>query len=138
LSAANDAWALTTVPPSSLKTGGSRGLPFRASATALKMCSAPCSPPAPASSSEPIVVMTAQAQADTAPECHRHRGPDPVAGQHGAVESRRAAAGAGAGQGVTVSATGATINISLTLPSTQFQELLQPKAGAHHHARAAQ
>jgi len=35
---------------------------------------------------------------------------------------------------LTVSATGATINISLTLPSTQFQELLQPKAGAHHHA----
>jgi hypothetical protein len=39
---------------------------------------------------------------------------------------------------LTVSATGATINISLTLPSTQFQELLQPKAGAHHHARAGQ
>ena len=39
---------------------------------------------------------------------------------------------------LTVNANGATVNLSLTLPSEQFQELVHPKAAAHHHARAEQ
>ncbi len=137
LSAANDAWALTTVPPSSLKPSstapavpgvgngaenvlgtvqsGSAGIKFGAN-----------------------VVMTAQAQADTAQNATAIAGLIQFLVNMAQLKASDQPQVQALSKALTVSATGTTVTLSLTMPSTQFQELLQPKAGAHHRAHAGQ
>jgi hypothetical protein len=137
LSAANDAWALTTVPPSSLKPSAAAvaipGLGNGADSALGTVQSASAGIKFGAN-----VVMTAQAQADTAQNATAIAGliqflvnmAQLKAGDQPQVQALAKA--------LTVNANGATVNLSLTLPSEQFQELVHPKAAAHHHARAEQ
>jgi hypothetical protein len=137
LSAANDAWALTTVPPSSLKQAAAApaipGLGNGAENVLGTVQSASAGVKFGTN-----VVMTAQAQADTAQNATAIAGLIQLLVNMAQLKAAEQPQVQALAKALTVSATGATINISLTLPSTQFQELLQPKAGAHHHARAAQ
>ena len=137
LSAANDAWALTTVPPSSLKQAAAApaipGLGNGAENVLGTVQSASAGVKFGTN-----VVMTAQAQADTAQNATAIAGLIQLLVNMAQLKAAEQPQVQALVKALTVSATGATINISLTLPSTQFQELLQPKAGAHHHARAAQ
>ncbi|MGA2154665.1 MAG: hypothetical protein ABSH37_09630 [Bryobacteraceae bacterium] len=137
LSAANDAWALTTVPPSSLKPSAAAvaipGLGNGADSALGTVQSASAGIKFGAN-----VVVTAQAQADTAQNATAIAGliqflvnmAQLKAGDEPQVQALAKA--------LTVNANGATVNLSLTLPSEQFQELVHPKAAAHHHARAEQ
>jgi hypothetical protein len=137
LSAANDAWALTTVPPSSLKQAAAApaipGLGNGAENVLGTVQSASAGVKFGTN-----VVMTAQAQADTAQNATAIAGLIQLLVNMAQLKAAEQPQVQALVKALTVSATGATINISLTLPSTQFQELLQPKAGAHHHARAGQ
>jgi hypothetical protein len=137
LSAANDAWALTTVPPSSLKQAAAApaipGLGNGAENVLGTVQSASAGVKFGTN-----VVMTAQAQADTAQNATAIAGLIQLLVNMAQLKAAEQPQVQALAKALTVSATGATINISLTLPSTQFQELLQPKAGAHHHARAGQ
>jgi hypothetical protein len=135
LSAANDAWGLTTVPPSSLKPAagapavpgvgngagnilgtvqsGSAGIKFGAN-----------------------VVMTAQAQASTAQDATSIASLIQLLVNLAQMKASDEPQVQALAKALTVSANGATVNIALTLPSAQFQELLQSKAGAQHHTHA--
>jgi len=129
LSAANDAWALTTVPPSSLKSlGDAPAVPGAGNMLAMVQ-----------SASVGLkfganVVLTGQAQADTAQNATAAAGLIQFLVNMAQMKAADEPQVQALAKALTVSANGATVNISLTLPSEQFQELLHPKAAAHHHA----
>jgi hypothetical protein len=137
LSAANDAWLLTTVPPSSLKPSSTApsipGVGNGAQNVLGTVQSASAGIKFGAN-----VVATVQAQADTAQDATAIAQlvqflvnmAQLKAGDEPQVQALAKA--------LTVSANGTTVNLLLTLPAAQFQELLQPKPGAHHRARAAE
>jgi hypothetical protein len=137
LSAANDAWALTTVPPSSLKPSSSApavpGVGNGAENVLGNVLSASGGIKFGAN-----VVMTAQAQADTAQNATAITGLIQFLVNMAQLKAAQEPQVQVLAKALTVSANGATVNISLTLPSAQFQELLQPKAGAQHRAHARQ
>jgi len=134
LSAANDAWVLTTVPPSSLKPSANApavpGLGNGADNVLGTVQSASAGIKFGTN-----VVMTGQAQADTAQNATAIAGLLQFLVNMAQLKAADEPQLQALAKALTVNASGATINISLTLPSTQFQELLQPKA-AHHHAHA--
>jgi hypothetical protein len=133
LSAANDAWALTTVPPSSLKPSSTApavpGLGNGADNVLGTVQSASAGIKFGTN-----VVMTAQAQADTAQNATAIAGLIQFLANMAQLKAADEPQVQALAKALAVSANGAAINISLTLPSTEFQELLQPKA--HHHANA--
>jgi len=137
LSAANDAWALTTVPPSSLKpSSNAPAVPGVGSGAENAFGSV-------LSASGGIkfganVVITAQAQADTAQNATAITGLIQFLVNMAQLKAAQEPQVQALAKALTVSASGATVNISLTMPSTQFQELLQPKAAAQHRAHARQ
>ncbi|MGB7761134.1 MAG: hypothetical protein WBL61_14975 [Bryobacteraceae bacterium] len=137
LSAANDAWALTTVPPSSLKP------PSTAPAVPGVGSGAENALGTVQSASVGIkfgtnVVMTGQAQADTAQNATAIAGLIQFLVNMAQLKAADEPQVQALAKALTVTASGTAINLSLTLPSDQFQQLLQPKAAAHHHAHTAQ
>ncbi|MGA2273370.1 MAG: hypothetical protein ABSH00_07440 [Bryobacteraceae bacterium] len=137
LSAANDAWALTTVPPSSLKPSATSpavpGVGNGAGSVLGTVQSASAGIKFGAN-----VVVTAQAQADTPQNATAIAGLIQFLVNMAQLKAADEPQVQALAKALTVSANGAAVNISLTLPSTQFQELLQPKAAAHHRAHAGQ
>jgi len=131
LSAANDVWALSTVPPASLKAVAISGLPGGAG-NALGTVQ---------SLSGGVkfgtnVVATVQAQADTAQD---------AAGIAGLIQFVVNMAQAKAtdepqvqalAKALTVTADGTAVNLSLTVPSAQLQELIQSKSASAPHAHS--
>ncbi len=137
LSAANDVWALTTVSPSSLKASAAAldvpGLGNGAGNMLGTVQSASGGIKFGAN-----VVMTAQAQADTAQNATAAAGLIQFLVNMAQLKAADQPQVQALAKALTVSANGATINVALTLPSEQFQELLHPKTVAHHHAHAGQ
>jgi hypothetical protein len=131
LSAADDVWAFTTVPPASLKAAAIPGLPSGAG-NALGTVQ---------SLSGGVkfgtnVVATVQAQTDTAQNAAG------IAGMIQFVVNMAQAKAADEPQvqalakALTVTADGATVNLSLTVPSAQLQEMIRSKSGASAHAHS--
>jgi hypothetical protein len=137
LSATDDAWVLSTVPPSSLTKSSSApvvlGLPNGAE-NALGTVQ---------SFSGGIkfgadVVATAQAQADTAQDATGMVGLIQFLVNMAQLKASQEPQVQALAKALTVSANGTAVSIALTLPSAQFQELLQSKAGSQHHAHKGQ
>jgi hypothetical protein len=82
------------------------------------------------------VVMTAQAQASTAQDATSIASLIQLLVNLAQMKASDEPQVQALAKALTVSANGATVNIALTLPSAQFQELLQSKAGAQHHTHA--
>jgi len=137
LSAANDAWVLTTVPPSSLHPGANApaipGVGNGAQNAFGSVLSASAGIKFGAN-----VVMSAQAQADTAQNATSIASLVQFLVNMAQLNAAQEPQVQALAKALTVSANGATVNLALTLPAAQFQELLQPKAGAHHPMHAAQ
>ena len=137
LSAANDAWALSTVPLSSLSPTGAapliNGLPNGAAGAlgALQSFSAGIKFGAD-------VVATAQAQADTAQNATGIAGIVQFLVNMAQMNASQDPSVQALAKALTVTANGATVNLSLSLPSAQLQELLQSKAGPRQHTHPGQ
>jgi len=133
LSAANDAWALTTVPPSSLKPpSGAPAVPGVGNAGQNVLGNV-------LSASGGVkfgtnVVFTAQAQADTAQNAAAMTNLIQFMVNMAQMQAAQEPQVQALAKALTVNANGATVSLSLSLPSTQFQELLQGKGQAHHTA----
>ena len=133
LSAANDAWALTTVPPSSLKPpSGAPAVPGVGNAGQNVLGNV-------LSASGGVkfgtnVVFTAQAQADTAQNAAAMTNLIQFMVNMAQMQAAQEPQVQALAKALTVNADGATVSLSLSLPSTQFQELLQGKGQAHHTA----
>jgi hypothetical protein len=84
------------------------------------------------------VVIAAQAQADTAQNATAIAGLVQLLVNMAQLKAADEPQVQALAKALTVTANGANVNLSLTMPSTQFQELLQPKTAVHHHAHAAQ
>lgn len=132
LSAADDFWALSTVPPAALQTGAIPGLPSGAGSALGTVQSI-----SGGVKFGTNVVATVQAQADNAQD---------AAGIAGLVQFGVSMVQAKAAdqpqvqalvKALTVAADGTAVNLLLTLPSTQLQELIQSnKSGAAPHAHS--
>jgi hypothetical protein len=131
LSAADDVWALSTVPPASLKVAAISGLPSGAGNAFGTVQSLNGGVKFGTN-----VVLSVQAQADTAQD---------AAGIAGMVQFLVNMAQAKAAdepqvqalaKALTVTADGTAVNISLTVPSTQLQEMIQSKSGSSPHAHS--
>jgi hypothetical protein len=136
LSAANDAWALTTVSPSTLKQSAGTLVPGLGNGADNVLGTVQ-------SASGGIkfgtnVVLTAQAQADTAQNATAAAGLIQFVVNMAQMKASDEPQLQALAKALTVSASGTTVNLSLSMPSDQFQELVHPKAAAHHHAHAAQ
>jgi len=135
LSETEDAWALTTVPPSSLKppstapavpgvgNGAQNALGTIQSASGgVKFGS--------------NVVLTVQAQTDTAQNATTVAGMLQFLANMAQLQTAKNPQAAALAQAVTVSASGSTVSITLTLPEDQFQQLVTPKSGGARPQRA--
>jgi hypothetical protein len=125
LSAANDAWALTTVPPSSLRPGSA---PAQAPGIAGGLQNALGNVQSLAGGVKfgATVNFNAQAQADNAQDATALAGAVQFLVsmvQLNAAQNPQAAAL----QSLTATAQGSTVTIALSLPEDQFQQLLQAK-----------
>jgi len=135
LSATNDAWALSTVPPSSLKpSAGAPSIPGLGNGAENVLGTVQSATAGIKFGAN--VVIAGQAQADTAQNATAIAGLVQLLVNMAQLKAADEPQVQALAKALTVTANGATINISLTMPSTQFQELLKPKAGAHHHAHA--
>jgi len=132
LSAADDAWVLSTVPPSSLHppsmapnipgvgNGAQNAFGTIQSASAGVKFGA-------------NVTLTAQAQADTAQNATAIAGVLQLLANMAQLQAQQNAAAAALAKSLTVTATGTTVNISASLPEDVFQQLLKPSAVPHSH-----
>ncbi|MGO9013193.1 MAG: hypothetical protein ACLQPN_24105 [Bryobacteraceae bacterium] len=137
LSAANDAWLLTTVPPSSLKPSSTAPAVPGVGNGADNVLGTVQSANAGIKFGTNVMI-AAQAQADTAQNATAIAGLIQFLVNMAQLKATDEPQLQALAKSLAVSANGATVNISLTMPSTQFQELLQPKAAAHHRAPAGQ
>jgi hypothetical protein len=135
LSAANDAWALTTVPPSSLRQG-----------------SAPTSIPGIGNGLQNVlgnvqsiaggvrfgsaVNFTAQAQADSPQNATALAGALQFLASMAQLKAAQNPQAAAALQSLSATAQGSTVNIALSLPEDQFQQVLQAKPNVYRPRRA--
>jgi hypothetical protein len=137
LGAANDAWVLTTVPPSSLKPSASApAIPGFGNGADSALGSVQSASAGVKFGTN--VVIAGQAQADTAQNATAIAGLIQFLVNMAQLKAADEPQVQALAKALTVTANGATVNISLTMPSTQFQELLKPKAVAHHHAHVEQ
>ena len=131
-STSQDAWAITTVPPTSLAPAGANAKPNPMQNVAKNVLAA-----AGGVKFGSVVVFTGQATCDTAQNAStlgdmvklliniaqmQQTNPDPTA--------------AALIKSVTVAATGAVLNVSASLPEDVFQQMLQPAVKAHMTQRA--
>jgi len=131
LSAANDAWLLTTVPPSSLKPSSAAppipGVGNGAQNAFHAVLSASAGIKFGAN-----VVLTVVAQADNAQDAASIVQLTQFLANMAQLKAADEPQLQALAKALTVSASGATVNLLLSLPSAQFQELVQPKTSAHH------
>ncbi|HEY9141322.1 MAG TPA: hypothetical protein VIN93_10540 [Bryobacteraceae bacterium] len=137
LSAANDAWLLTTVPPSSLKPSSNAPAVPGIGNGAENMLGTVQSANAGIKFGANVVI-AAQAQADTAQNATSIASLIQFLVNMAQMKAADQPQVQALAKSLTVGANGTTVNISLTMPAAQFQELLQPKAAAHHRAHAGQ
>ena len=129
-SGANDAWVITTVPPSALHppssapkvpgVGGQGAVAFQAiqsGAAGVKFGN--------------VVTLTAQAQADNAADAESMAGVLQMLASMAQLQASSDPTAAALAQSLKISASGAAVNISVSLPEAQFEQLTQPKAAAH-------
>jgi hypothetical protein len=145
LSAAEDAWALTNVPPSTLQHAAAA---TQNGATASAVPGLPLPPALEQTALQQIqsasggvkfganVAMTAQLQADNAQDATQLAGALQLLASLAQMQATQSPLAAALAKALTVSAQGATINVSLTLPEAQFQQLVQPKNAAGAARRA--
>lgn len=126
LSNAEDAWFLTTVPPLALdkKATTLPGMPGNSAATILQQVQAASGGVKFGSS----VQFTAQAQADNAQDATSMAGVLQLLVNLAQANASKNPEGAAALKNLTVTASGANVNIALTLPEDQFQQLLSKPA----------
>jgi hypothetical protein len=137
LSAANDAWALTTVPPSTLNpSAAASALPGLGNGAGSALGSVQSASIGVKFGTN--VVMTGQAQADTAQNATAIAGLIQFLVNMAQMKAADEPQVQALAKALTVTASGTTVNIALTLPADQFQQLLKPDATAHHHAHGAQ
>lgn len=134
LSASNDAWLLTTVPPSSLKPSSSAPAVPGIGNGAENVLGTVQSASAGIKFGTNVVI-AAQAQTDTAQNATAIAGLIQFLVNMAQLKATDEPQVQALAKALAVSANGATVNISLALPSTQFQELLKPGVHAHHRAR---
>jgi hypothetical protein len=135
LSAANDAWALSTVPLSSLKAAaGAPPIPGLGSGAANALGTVQSVSGGVKFGTD--VVATIQAEADNAQDATGIAGMVQFLVGMAQMKASEDPQVQALVKALTVTSTGATVNISLALPSAQFQELLQSKTGSQHHAHS--
>jgi hypothetical protein len=134
LSGSQDAWALTTVPPSGLKppsnappipglgNGAQNAFGSIKSATAgVKFGS--------------MVTLTVQAQADSEQNATNIVGVLQLLANMAQLQASSNPQGAALAQSLTVQAQGSTVNISASLPEAQVEQLVKPKTSPGSPAR---
>jgi hypothetical protein len=135
LSAADDAWFLCTVPPSSLAPQGALNLGVNKSAqqnVVLQIQAVNGGVKFGAN-----VTFTAQAQADNAQDATNLVGMMQLMANMLQLQASQNPQAAALGKALQVSASGSTVNISVSLPESQFQQILQqPKANVKHSTPA--
>ncbi len=137
LSAADDAWALTTVPPASLHPGSTPpqipGLPngLQNSLGAVQSLSGGVK-------FGQTVNFKGQAQTDTAQNATALAGVIQFLANMAQLQAGQNAQAAAALQSLTATASGTTVTVTLSLPEDQFQQLLHPKANVAKPHRAMQ
>jgi len=128
LSNAEDAWFLTTVPPSSLEKhpGTVAGVPPNAAQNLLKQVQS-------ANGGVKFganVQFTATANADNAQDATAMAGVIQLLVNMAQANSGKSPQGVAALKNLTVNASGTAVNVSLTLPEDQFQQLFSHPHGA--------
>lgn len=137
LSAANDAWALSTVPLSSLKAAaGAPPIPGLGNGAENVLGTVQSVSGGVKFGTD--VVATLQAQADNAQDASGIAGMVQFLVNMAQMKASEDPQVQALVKALTVTANGTTVNIALTLPSDQFQELLQSKGGSQHRAHAHQ
>jgi hypothetical protein len=136
LSAANDAWALSTVPLSSLKPAGAPPIPGLGNGAENALGTVQSVSGGIKFGAD--VVATIQAQADNAQDASGIAGMVQFLVGMAQMKASADPQVQALVKALTVTATGTTVNISLALPSDQFQELLQSKTGSQHHAHPSE
>jgi hypothetical protein len=128
LSATEDAWFLTTVPPATLQkhAGTVAGVPANAAQNILQQVQAASGGVKFGSN----VQLNVQAQADNAQDAAGMAGVLQLLVNLAQANSAKNPQGAAALQNLTVSASGTAVNIALTLPEDQFQQLFAKPAAA--------
>jgi len=135
LSAADDAWGLTTVPPSSLHPGSTApqipglGNGLQTSLGSVQSVSGGVKFGA-------TVNFTGQAQTDTAQNATALAGVIQFLANMAQLNSAQNPQASAALQSLTAAASGTTVTVTLSLPEDQFQQLLQPKANVAKPHRA--
>jgi hypothetical protein len=84
------------------------------------------------------VVVTAQAQADNAQDASGIAGLIQFVVNMAQMKAAQEPAVQALAKALTVTASGATVNLSLTMPNAQFQQLLPAKSGPQPHAHPHQ
>jgi hypothetical protein len=132
LSAANDAWGLTTVPPSSLGKGG----PLPPSTGDLQNALQTVQSVAGGVKFGATVTLTIQAQADNAQDATSLAGVVQFLANMAELQAgQQNPQAATALQSLTATAQGNTVTIALSVPEDQFQQLVQLKPNASHPRR---
>ena len=133
LSASQDAWAMTTVPPASLNPGA--GVPnvpglgngLQTSLGSVQSMSGGVKFGA-------IVAFTAQAQTDTAQNATALAGVVQFLANMAQLQAaKQNPQAATALQSLTATASGTMVTVNLSLPEDQFQQILKPQAKARPH-----
>jgi len=131
-SGSQDAWAITTVPPSSLqppsnapKLPGMNGQgPFQtvqSAAGGVKFGA--------------VVVVTAQAQSDNAADAASMGDALKLLANLAQMQSAKDPTAAALAQSLQVTISGSTLNVTLSLPADQLQQIVTPKANATKRQR---
>ena len=130
LSGANDAWVLTTVPPSTLKPpSGGPALPGLGGNSAGSVLNNIQQAGAGVKFGA-NVTFTAQAQADTAQNATAIAGVLQLLANLAQLQAQQNPQAAALAKSLLVTANGVTVNISASVPADQFQQLLQPNGKA--------
>jgi hypothetical protein len=133
LSVTQDAWVISTVSPAALFSSGDRKTPaiggMAVPANLFQQVQSGYAGVKFGSN----VVLTAQAQSDTAENAAGLAGLLQLAGNLAQMQAAKNPDAAAFAKSLSVTAQGSTVNISASLPAEMFQQLLTPKAAVKEH-----
>jgi hypothetical protein len=132
-SSIEDAWAISAVAPSSLKPpAGAPNVPGLNGAGAFQTIQSA----AGGVKFGTLVVVTAQATADNAQDATQMGDAIKMLGMLAQMQATKDPAAAALAQSLQVTTSGSTLNVSISLPEDQLQQLVKPKANIRRPQRA--
>ena len=132
LSSTDDAWALTTVPPSSLHPPAN-GPAIPGVGNGAQNALGTIQQASGGVKFGANVTLTAQAQTDTAENATSIAGILQLLANMAQLQAQQNPAAMALAKSLVVTATGTTVNISASIPEDQFQQLLKPSGKVHSH-----